>query len=145
VSKKLKARGVEVVYEDDGDKENGVYQIINPTCTQCVWIHPEDSTEKKRLQQVDYFQIISENDKEEDELDADIDRRMLQFTANQKAATGPEIDLIPLLLEIYGDKLEVGEEALPLMSPDGFRDWLWLLFASPTPYEPQVIKETEAA
>jgi hypothetical protein len=110
-------------------------------------MHPVDSTEKKRLQRVDYFQIISNNEEMENEGGeyashaADADRRILEWTANHAAATGPQIDLVPLLLEIYGDKLAVGAEALPLMTQAGLRNWMWLMYATCCVYEPQVVEE----
>jgi hypothetical protein len=153
---KLKRHGLRIVWQmSDGEVgrprqdegESGHYTIINPTCTQCLWLHPVDGDPKG---QVDYIQLIDDGSgKNTDETDGfeemriDVSRRMMEFQTNERAATGPSVKLVPLLREIYGDELAVGREALPLISPDGFADWMFLYLAGPI-YEPQVI-EAEAA
>jgi hypothetical protein len=152
---KLESRGIRVIWEggEDEDDDGGRFSIVNPTCTQCVWMHPVDGDP---YEAVDYLQLIddgkggigSQDTQDEDEalareIRVTASRRIMEMMVG-KAASGPTIELIPRLREIYGDELAVGEEALPLMSPEGFDAWMFLYLAGPV-YEPQVIEEAEAA
>src|SRR5262249_29872371 len=117
---KLKRNGIRVVWQDeDGEvtrpkkAEGGHFTIINPTCTQCLWLHPVDDDPKG---QVDCIQLIDDGRQK-------VSRPMAEYLTGENAADGPDIALIPLLLKLYGDELVVGEEALPLMSASGFFDW----------------------
>jgi hypothetical protein len=128
--------------QDEGG--SGHFTIINQTCTQCMWLHPVDGDPKG---QIDYIQLIDDGSgRITDEADgyeqmrADISTRMMEFTTNERAATGPDISLVPLVCQIYGDEMAVGEEALPLISPDGFASWIFLYLAGPI-YQPEVIED----
>jgi hypothetical protein len=134
---KLKAWGIHVVWEE------GIYKLINPTCTQCVFMLPVDSDRRKPI---DYLKLVDDGkgdwdaDSEFAEHARDASRSYMEMIVGKRAASGPSIELVPLLREIYGDKLAVGVEALPLI--DDFEGWLrhYLGFESP-----QVIEEAEAA
>ncbi len=67
---------------------------------------------------------------------------MMEMMTGRNAETGPSVKLIPLLREIYGNELAVREEALPLMSPDGFGSWMIVYLGME---DPQVIEEEAEA
>ena len=134
---KLESLGIHVVWDD------GVYKIVNPTCTQCVYMLPVDGDRRKRI---NYLQLVDDGSGDWD-VDSKLaafrraaSRSLMEMIVGKRAGSGPTIELVPLLREIYGDQLAVGEEALPLI--DDFAGWLdhYLGFQSP-----QVIEEAEAA
>jgi hypothetical protein len=134
---KLKSRGIHVVWEE------GIYKIINPTCSQCVFMLPVDG---ERNGPVDHLLLVDDGkgdwdaDSEFAERGRAASRSMMEMVVGKRVASGPTIELVPLLREIYGGDLAVGEEALPLI--DDFEGWLrhYLGFN-----DPQVIEEAEAA
>ena len=134
---KLESLGIHVVWDD------GVYKIVNPTCTQCVYMLPVDGDRRKRI---NYLQLVDDGSGDWD-VDSKLaafrraaSRSLMEMIVGKRAGSGPTIELVPLLREIYGDQLAVGEEALPLI--DDFAGWLdhYLGFQSP-----QVIEEAEVA
>jgi hypothetical protein len=145
VVKKLRQAGVEAVWEKEDGADAGRWVIANPTYTQTMGIESDNG---RRNGGVDSMMIIANHDDDsfEDEYSSirkDIDRRLLEFTFSKPAATSPHIDVIPMLHEIFGDKLATGAEALPLMSPEGFDAWK-LYYLGIGVYEPQVIESKEA-
>ncbi len=136
VATKLKSHGLHVVLD------YGVYKIINPTCTQCIFMLRVDGDPKW----VDHLQLVDDGsgdwdvDSELAALGRAASRSLMEMIVGKRAGSGPPIELVPLLREIYGDQLAVGEEALPLI--DDFAGWLdhYLGFQSP-----QVIEEAEVA
>ncbi len=115
---KLESLGIHVVW----DASFGVYQ--------CVYMLPIDSVKNNPI---DHFQLV-------DDGRLAGSRSLMEMIVGKEAASDPTIELVPLLREIYGDQLAVGEEALPLI--DDFEDWLHHYLGCESP---QVIEEAEAA
>jgi hypothetical protein len=134
---KVKKHGVDAVWE--GDDSSLICQFIDPSCTQCVWMHPVDGGGKKRSAQADYLQLISDDTVLDDTV-ADIDHTLLQWTIGRDADHTNRIELVPLFLEIFGEELAVGQEALELMSPDGLVHWLFMYLTGPI-YAPHLIQD----
>src|SRR5262249_50188357 len=110
---KLKRNGIQVVWQgEDGEvtrrpkkAEGGHFTIINPTCSQCLWLHPVDGDPKG---QVDYIQLIDDGSGRRtdgpsdgvEELRASISRRFMEYLTGERAADGPVIELLPLVLNL---------------------------------------------
>jgi hypothetical protein len=144
VVKKLEDHGLEAVWEKEPNSD-GRWIIANPTYSQCFEMYSDNG---KKNGGVDLLWLTANHDDtslEQDEYSSarrNIDRRLLEFTFGKPAVSSYiHVDLVPLIQELFGDKLASGEEALRLMSPEGLDYWKFHYLGWGN-YEPQVEEET---